>query len=165
LNAWGVVCGKCCFAGFRTANVHVRRVKQGTPSTHPILGEELRALRRLQREQEPKFTSERGSPFTTAGFARIIERAGKVVKRQMDQRSWHRREECAVARIGARPHERTSADTVRKIEYQILQMFRPPMPTWRKIVGLCRACGCSDRFYCCSSLSLARTPPSLRYGT
>jgi site-specific recombinase XerD len=65
---------------FRTAALHVRRVKQGTPSTHPILGDELRALRRLQREQEPKspfvFTSERGSPFTTAGFARMIERAG-----------------------------------------------------------------------------------------
>ena len=33
---------------FRTATLHVRRVKQGTPSTHPILGDELRALRRLQ---------------------------------------------------------------------------------------------------------------------
>jgi hypothetical protein len=47
---------------------------------HPILGDELRALRRLQREQEPKspfvFTSERGAPFTTAGFARMVERAG-----------------------------------------------------------------------------------------
>jgi site-specific recombinase XerD len=65
---------------FRTATLHVRRVKQGTPSTHPILGDELRALRRLRREQEPKvsfvFTSERGTPFTTAGFARMIERAG-----------------------------------------------------------------------------------------
>jgi site-specific recombinase XerD len=60
--------------------LHVRRVKQGSASTHPILGDELRALRRLQREQEPKssfvFTSERGSPFTTAGFARMVERAG-----------------------------------------------------------------------------------------
>src|SRR5262245_56444398 len=27
---------------FRTASLHVRRVKQGTPSTHPILGDELR---------------------------------------------------------------------------------------------------------------------------
>jgi len=69
---------------FRTATLHVRRVKQGTPSTHPIVGDELRALRRLQREQEPKstfvFTSERGAPFTTAGFARMLERAGKVAK-------------------------------------------------------------------------------------
>jgi type 1 fimbriae regulatory protein FimB/type 1 fimbriae regulatory protein FimE len=65
---------------FATATLHVRRVKQGSPSTHPILGDELRGLRRLQREQEPKspfvFTSERGSPFTTAGFARMVERAG-----------------------------------------------------------------------------------------
>jgi site-specific recombinase XerD len=69
---------------FRTATLHVRRVKQGTPSTHPILGNELRALRRLQREQEPKatfvFTSERGAPFSTAGFARMVERAGTEAK-------------------------------------------------------------------------------------
>jgi type 1 fimbriae regulatory protein FimB/type 1 fimbriae regulatory protein FimE len=65
---------------FTTATLHVRRVKQGSPSTHPILGDELRRLRRLQRDQEPKspfvFTSERGAPFTTAGFARMVERAG-----------------------------------------------------------------------------------------
>jgi integrase len=65
---------------FAAGALHVRRVKRGTPSTHPILGDELRALRRLQREQEPKspfvFTSERGTPFTTAGFARMVERAG-----------------------------------------------------------------------------------------
>jgi integrase len=69
---------------FRTATLHVRRVKQATPSTHPIIGDELRALRRLQREQEPKstfvFTSERGAPFTSAGFARMIERAGIEAK-------------------------------------------------------------------------------------
>jgi type 1 fimbriae regulatory protein FimB/type 1 fimbriae regulatory protein FimE len=63
-----------------TATLHVRRVKRGTPSTHPVRGDELRALRRLQREQSPTspfvFTSERGSPFTTAGFARMVERAG-----------------------------------------------------------------------------------------
>jgi integrase len=69
---------------FRSATLHVRRVKQGTPSTHPILGDELRAFRRLQREQEPKspfvFTSERGAPFSTAGFARMVERAGGEAK-------------------------------------------------------------------------------------
>lgn len=65
---------------FATATMHIRRVKKGTPSTHPIRGDELRALRRLQREQSPKsafvFTSERGASFTTAGFARMVERAG-----------------------------------------------------------------------------------------
>ncbi|WP_137045865.1 tyrosine-type recombinase/integrase [Pseudolabrys sp. FHR47] len=64
-----------------TATLHVRRVKHGTPSTHPIMGDELRALRRLKREQNPKspfmFISERGAPFSTAGFARMVERAGQ----------------------------------------------------------------------------------------
>lgn len=65
---------------FGRAMLAVRRVKRGTPATHPIIGDELRALRRLQREQDPAspfvFTSERGPPFTTAGFARLVERAG-----------------------------------------------------------------------------------------
>jgi integrase len=67
---------------FDRATVAVRRAKRGTPSTHPLQGDEMRALRKLQREQEPRspfiFTSERGSPFTTAGFARLVERAGAV---------------------------------------------------------------------------------------
>ena len=64
----------------RNAALHVRRAKSGTPSTHPIQGDELRALRQLQREQDPPssfvFVTERGAPFTTAGFARMIERLG-----------------------------------------------------------------------------------------
>jgi integrase len=63
---------------FGAAVLHVRRVKNGTPSTHPLRGDELRALRRLKRESETSpfvFVSERGSPFTTAGFARMVERA------------------------------------------------------------------------------------------
>jgi integrase len=64
---------------FDQARLAVRRSKRGTPSTHPILGDELRALRRLQRENphaEFVFLSERGGPFSTAGFARLVERAG-----------------------------------------------------------------------------------------
>jgi type 1 fimbriae regulatory protein FimB/type 1 fimbriae regulatory protein FimE len=63
---------------YASAVLHVRRVKNGTPSTHPIQGDELRALRRLQRETETSpfvFVSERGSPFTAAGFARMLQRA------------------------------------------------------------------------------------------
>src|SRR6266550_3934808 len=33
--------------------LHVRRAKNGTPSVHPMQGDEIRALRRLQREQRP----------------------------------------------------------------------------------------------------------------
>src|SRR3954453_943180 len=35
---------------FTRAVLHVRRVKHGTPSIHPLSGSEMRALRRLQRE-------------------------------------------------------------------------------------------------------------------
>jgi len=63
---------------FARAALHVRRAKSGTPSTHPLTAREMRALRRLRREAPASpfmFVSERGSPFTTAGFARMLERA------------------------------------------------------------------------------------------
>jgi type 1 fimbriae regulatory protein FimB/type 1 fimbriae regulatory protein FimE len=92
----------------RTATLHVRRVKQGTPSTHPIVGDELRALRRLQREQEPKspfvFTSERGPPFTTAGFARMIERAGVEAKFGFKPHPHMLRHACGYA-LASRGHD------------------------------------------------------------
>jgi integrase len=59
--------------------LHVRRSKRGTPSVHPIQGDELRALRRLQREQPPGphvFTSERGGPIAPKSFHTLISRLG-----------------------------------------------------------------------------------------
>jgi integrase len=68
---------------FNSATLHVRRAKRGTPATHPIIGDEMRSLRRLQ-QQAPKspfvFTSERGAPFTTAGFAQMVARGGETAK-------------------------------------------------------------------------------------
>ena len=63
---------------FKTASLHVRRVKNGTPSTHPLTGRELRELRRHQRESAKSpfvFVSERGAPLSASGFSRMIERA------------------------------------------------------------------------------------------
>lgn len=86
---------------FVSGALHVRRVKRGTPSTHPILGDELRALRRLQREQEPKspfvFTSERGAPFSTAGFARMVERAGAEARLELKVHPHMLRHACGYA--------------------------------------------------------------------
>src|SRR5262245_59681626 len=51
------------------ARLHVSRHKNGIPSVHPLTGSELRALRRLQREQAPGrylFMSERGAPILGA---------------------------------------------------------------------------------------------------
>ena len=69
-----------------TGILHVRRVKQGTPATHPLTGRELRALRRLQREAGGSpfvFVSERGTPFATRGFQAMVERAGQAAGFEM----------------------------------------------------------------------------------
>ena len=62
----------------RNACLHVRRVKNGMPSVHPLQGDEMRALRELKRSADSPFVfvSERGAPFTRAGFAKMVARAG-----------------------------------------------------------------------------------------
>jgi integrase len=68
---------------FKAAGLHVRRLKNGTPSTHPLTGRELRALRRHQRETVKSqfvFVSERGAPLTAPGFSRMVERAALAAK-------------------------------------------------------------------------------------
>jgi site-specific recombinase XerD len=68
---------------FNRAVLHVRRVKQGTPATHPLTGLEMRALRKLQRESDASpfvFVSERRAPFSTAGFARMLERVAEAAR-------------------------------------------------------------------------------------
>ncbi|MCP3679596.1 MAG: tyrosine-type recombinase/integrase, partial [Gammaproteobacteria bacterium] len=61
--------------------LHVRRLKNGLPSTHPLRGIELRALRELQRNYPNTtyvFISERGAPLTTRTVHYIIARAGQA---------------------------------------------------------------------------------------
>jgi integrase len=69
----------------RSASLHVRRVKNGKPSVHPLRGEEIRALRELRRQFPDSgfvFPTERGGPFTPDAvnrqLKRISERAGFV---------------------------------------------------------------------------------------
>ena len=69
---------------FSHGRLHVNRAKNGSSAVHPISGHELRALRRLKREQEPAspflFTSERGAPLTSAGFRKLVARLGVAAK-------------------------------------------------------------------------------------
>ena len=61
--------------------LHVHRIKKGTPSVHPIRGDELRALRRLRRDNPTDayvFVSERGGPISRIGFHRLIQRLGEA---------------------------------------------------------------------------------------
>ena len=60
--------------------LHVRRVKNGTPSVQPLGGVELRALRKLKREENESrfvFMTERAAPITTAGYRKMIARTGE----------------------------------------------------------------------------------------
>jgi site-specific recombinase XerD len=61
--------------------LHVRRLKNGIPSTHPLRGVELRALRQLQRDYSDTpyvFVSERKTPLTDRSIRHIIARAGQL---------------------------------------------------------------------------------------
>lgn len=64
---------------FTTARLTVHRAKGSAGSTHPILGDELRELRKLQREQPTGsqfiFVGERG-PVSVAWFQRMLQRVG-----------------------------------------------------------------------------------------
>jgi type 1 fimbriae regulatory protein FimE len=62
-----------------TGRLHVRRAKNGSPSVHPMQGDEIRALRRLQREQGPSshvFMTERDGPMTPKAFHALFGRIG-----------------------------------------------------------------------------------------
>jgi integrase len=49
---------------FDAAVLHVRRVKNGTPSTHPLIGDEMRALRgsSVRASCRPSYSSASGDP-------------------------------------------------------------------------------------------------------
>ena len=60
--------------------LHVGRLKNGTPSNHPIRGPEIRALRRLRcdyPETPYVFVTERKGPLTASTVRKLVARAGK----------------------------------------------------------------------------------------
>ncbi len=60
--------------------LHVTRAKNGTPSTRPIRGPEIRALRRLKRDYPDTpylFVTERRGPLTASTVRKMIARAGQ----------------------------------------------------------------------------------------
>ncbi len=60
--------------------LHVVRAKNGTDSTHPLRGPEIRALRRLRREHSDTpylFVTERRGPLTASTVRKLVARAGR----------------------------------------------------------------------------------------
>jgi len=63
--------------------LHVTRLKNGVPSTHPLRGPELRALRELRRQYPDSpyvFPSERNAPMTASNVRKMVTRAGQLAK-------------------------------------------------------------------------------------
>jgi integrase len=89
---------------FATATLHVRRIKNGTPATHPLTGREMRALRKHQRESARSafvFVSERGAPLSAPGFSRMVERAGRSAKLGIKVHAHMLRHACGYALANA----------------------------------------------------------------
>jgi site-specific recombinase XerD len=70
---------------FKTATLHVKRLKGSNSGTHPICGDELRSLRELLRQQQKKnsespflFLSERGGPMVADAARKLICKSGEV---------------------------------------------------------------------------------------
>ena len=84
----------------RSAKLHVRRVKGGTSSVHPIYGDELRmltALRKANPEAQYVFTTERGTPFTPDGINKLIKTVGARAKLAMPIHAHMLRHSCGYA--------------------------------------------------------------------
>lgn len=67
---------------FGDGRIFVRRSKGSNDSTHFLEGDEIRALKRLQRESPSSpyiFLASGGSPLATSAIASMIKRIGKAV--------------------------------------------------------------------------------------
>lgn len=67
----------------KTGLFQVNRRKSGLNSIHPLLGSELRALRKILRaypDTQYVFTSERKAPMTPSNFRKMLMRAGEIAE-------------------------------------------------------------------------------------
>ena len=87
-----------------TGPLHVRRAKNGSPSVHPTQGDEIRAPRRLQREQGPSshvFMTEQDGPMTSKAFHALFGRIGARAKMQFPIHPHMLRHGCGYALANA----------------------------------------------------------------
>lgn len=66
---------------FNGGTIYVKRVKKGTPSTQPLYGDEIRSLRKLQRDYPASpyvFQSSQRGPLARDTVSGIVEQAGEL---------------------------------------------------------------------------------------
>ena len=128
---------------FAHGRLHVSRLKGSAESVHPLSGRELRALRRLKREQDPAspfiFTSERGAPFTTAGFRKMVARLGVAA----DLGFPCIRTCCGTPAASSSPMTASIPARCRRISATGTSSTRCATPSWRRPAS--RTSGATDR--------------------
>ena len=65
---------------FKAGRIHINRLKNGKPATHYLEADEMRALRRLRRNNPDSpfmFVTERGGPLTRSTVNKLVTRAGR----------------------------------------------------------------------------------------
>jgi integrase len=80
----GLRAQECCdlewsAVDWKSSELHIRRVKGGKSTVHPIRGDELRMLRKLHRETNGgrfMFMTERGGPLTADNLNKLVKRLG-----------------------------------------------------------------------------------------
>jgi hypothetical protein len=114
-----------------TGRLHVRRAKGGSPSVHTLQDDEIRALRRLQREQAASshvFMTERGGPMTPKAFHALFARIGVWAKMPLPVHTHMLRHGCGCPGQ-CRPRHAVAAGLAWAQEYPA----RSTSPSWRRI--------------------------------
>jgi len=120
---------------FGSATLHVRRAKRGKPSTHPLRGDELRAVRRLERGAQTSvfvFVSERGAPFTTDSFNWIVKRAGRKAGLQLRAHAHMLRHACGYKLASDGHDTRSIQDYLGHRNIQHTVRYTELSPEWFK---------------------------------
>lgn len=84
--------------------IHINRVKHGSASVQPLEADEIRALRKLKREQQTSpfvFISERKGPLSSRAVQAMIERAGQVAGIEFPVNAHALRHACGYALANA----------------------------------------------------------------
>jgi integrase len=138
---------------FTRAVLQVRLVKSGTPSTHPLTGREMRALRKLQRQGATSsfvFVSERGAPFTTVGLARMLDRTAAAARIEVRAHPHMLRHGAFVCSTGTPSSSASSNEGLRA------QGLPPAFPATSVVTGIAEPGA--------SAASAAPLGPSLPFG-
>ena len=125
------VAGPVCLCSAAAA-LHVRRVKNGKPSVHPLRGDEIRSLRELRRQFPDSgfaFATERGGSFTADAVNRLIKRIGERARMPFQVHAHMLRQGCGYALANAGHDTRAIQDWLKHRSIQHTVRYTELSPT------------------------------------